>query len=53
LFSGFRFARQALAQKKPIAIINNGRTRADDIAELKIEADCGDTLSAAAALLAS
>ena len=53
LFSGFRFARQALAQKKPIAIINNGRTRADDISELKIEADCGDTLSAAAALLAS
>lgn len=53
LFSGFRFARQALLQKKPIAIINNGRTRADDIAELKIEADCGDTLSAAAALLAS
>ena len=53
LFSGFRFARQALAQKKPIAIVNNGRTRADDIAELKIEADCGDTLSAAAALLAS
>ena len=53
LFSGFRFARQALAQKKPIAIINNGRTRADDIAELKVEADCGDTLSAAAGLLAS
>ena len=53
LFSGFRFARQALAQEKPIAIINNGRTRADDIAELKIEADCGDTLAAAAALLAA
>ncbi|NND47409.1 MAG: NAD-dependent protein deacetylase [Woeseiaceae bacterium] len=53
LFSGFRFARQAAAQRKPIAIVNQGRTRADDVAELKIEADCGDTLSAAAALLAS
>lgn len=53
LFSGFRFARQAREQKKTIAIINNGRTRADDIAALKVEADCGDTLAAAAALLAS
>jgi NAD-dependent SIR2 family protein deacetylase len=53
LFSGFRFARQAREQNKPIAIINNGRTRADDIAALKVEADCGDTLAAAAALLAS
>ena len=53
LFSGFRFARQAAAQRKPIAIVNQGRTRADDIAALKVEADCGDTLSAAAALLAS
>lgn len=53
LFSGFRFARQAREQDKPIAIVNNGRTRADDMAELKVEADCGDTLAAAAALLAS
>ena len=53
LFSGFRFARQAREQDKPIAIVNNGRTRADDIAELKIEVDCGTALSAAAALLAS
>ncbi len=53
LFSGFRFARQAVAQRKPIAIVNQGRTRADDIAALKVEADCGDTLSAAAALLAT
>lgn len=47
LFSGFRFARQAAAGNKPIAIINQGRTRADNMAELKIEADCGATLSAA------
>lgn len=47
LFSGFRFARQAAAQGKPIAIVNQGRTRADDIAELKLEADCGEVLAAA------
>ena len=47
LFSGFRFARQAAARNKPIAIVNRGRTRADDMAELKVEADCGTTLLAA------
>lgn len=52
LFSGYRFARQAAEQGKPIAIINHGKTRADDIAVLKVEADCGDVLAAAAALLA-
>jgi NAD-dependent SIR2 family protein deacetylase len=44
VFSGFRFARQALEKRKPIAILNQGRTRADDIASLKLDADCGDTL---------
>lgn len=51
LFSGFRFARAAAAQSKPIAIVNDGRTRADDMAALKIEADCGQVLSAAVSLL--
>lgn len=44
VFSGFRFARFALETGKPIAIVNEGRTRADEMATLKIEADCGDTL---------
>ncbi|MDX1517743.1 MAG: NAD-dependent protein deacetylase [Woeseiaceae bacterium] len=44
VFSGFRFARLALETGKPIAIVNEGRTRADDMATLKIEADCGATL---------
>ncbi|NNF39746.1 MAG: NAD-dependent protein deacetylase [Woeseiaceae bacterium] len=52
LFSGFRFAREAAAQDKPIAIVTDGRTRADDLATLKIEADCGPLLSAAVGLLA-
>ena len=52
LFSGFRFAREAAAQGKPIAIVTDGLTRADDLATLKIEADCGPVLSAAVASLA-
>lgn len=44
VFSGFRFARQALEKQKPIAILNQGRTRADEFAGLKLDADCGDTL---------
>ena len=45
VFSGFRFARQALETGKPIAILNRGRTRADDMAQLKIDGDCGDVLA--------
>lgn len=53
LFSGFRFARRASEQQKPIAVINQGRTRADDFATLKVEADCGNVLSAAIDSLAA
>lgn len=52
LFSGFRFARHAAAQQKAIAIVNEGRTRADDMAVLKVEADCGDVLSMVAQVVA-
>lgn len=51
LFSGFRFARQAAALQKPIAIVNRGRTRADEIASLKVEADCAQVLSAVLEML--
>ena len=44
VFSGFRFARLAHANRTPIAIVNQGRTRADDIAELKVEEDCSEAL---------
>ena len=44
VYSGFRFARLAHEAGLPIAIVNRGRTRADDLAELKIEADVGSTL---------
>lgn len=52
LFSGFRFARRAAERKKPIAIVNRGRTRADDLAALKLEVDCGEALSAVVKRLA-
>ena len=44
VFSGYRFARRAAEAGKPIAIVNRGRTRADDIAAVRIDADCGDVL---------
>jgi len=40
VYSGFRFARTAHEAGQPIAILNNGRTRADDLASFKLEADC-------------
>lgn len=44
VFSGFRFCRLANELGKPLAIINPGKTRADGIAQLKIEADCQQLL---------
>ena len=40
VFSGFRFCRLAKELNKPVIILNQGRTRADDIADLKISGDC-------------
>ena len=48
VFSGFRFARQARELGKPIAIVNQGITRADDMATIKIAGDCAEVLSAVA-----
>lgn len=45
VFSGFRFARQAQALGKPVAIVNQGKTRADEIASLKIDSDCAAVLA--------
>ena len=44
VYSGFRFVRLAHEAGLPIAIVNRGRTRADDLAELKIESDVGSAL---------
>jgi len=53
VWSGFRFVRRAAERGVPIAIVNIGPTRGDDLATLKIEAKCGATLSAVAELSTS
>ena len=52
VYSGFRFVRFAFEAGLPIAIVNRGRTRADDLAELKIERDVGPTMLEAVAAVA-
>ncbi len=42
--SGYRFVDKAYHQGKPIALVNEGPTRADRLATLKIEAPLGRTL---------
>jgi NAD-dependent SIR2 family protein deacetylase len=49
VWSGFRFAKRAAERNIPIAIVNIGPTRADELAALKIEEKCGSVLSAAVA----
>lgn len=46
VYSGYRFAQAAAARSKPIAAINLGRTRADDLLTLKVAAPCAETLRA-------
>ncbi|MGQ7245010.1 NAD-dependent protein deacetylase [Salinicola sp. V024] len=45
VYSGFRFARQAAKRGKPIACVNLGKTRADELFDLKISAPIGPTLT--------
>ncbi|MEI2455717.1 NAD-dependent protein deacetylase [Lysobacter firmicutimachus] len=47
VYSGYRFARAAREAGLPLALLNRGVTRADDIATLKLPADCAATLVAA------
>ena len=47
VWSGFRFVRRAADRGIPIAIVNIGPTRGDDLAHLKIEERCGVVLPAA------
>jgi len=46
VFSGYRFCRQAAAQGIPVIAINLGRTRADELLSLKIDAACAPVLEA-------
>lgn len=51
VYSGFRFCRMATAAGKPIAAVNLGITRADDLIALKIEESAEQLLPAVVALL--
>jgi NAD-dependent SIR2 family protein deacetylase len=45
VYSGYRFVRHAAALGVPIAIINRGRTRGDDLATVKIDNGCSPMLA--------
>lgn len=51
VFSGFRFVRHAARSGKPVAILGLGRTRADELASLRLSGDCGHVLHATLAAL--
>ncbi|HET8984432.1 MAG TPA: NAD-dependent protein deacetylase [Trueperaceae bacterium] len=50
--SGLRLVLAAVQDGKPVAVVNRGPTRADDVATLRIEARLGEVLPALAELLA-
>lgn len=45
VFSGYRFCLAAAERRKPLAVVNRGKTRADDLAAVKVEGECGAVLS--------
>lgn len=53
VFSGFRFVRLAAECGKPIAILNRGKTRADEFASHRFSGDCSSLLEIGVAALAA
>jgi NAD-dependent SIR2 family protein deacetylase len=45
VFSGYRFVRHAAARGIPVAIINRGPTRGDDLAKVKVDGGCSELLT--------
>jgi NAD-dependent SIR2 family protein deacetylase len=45
VFSGYRFVRHAVALRIPVAIINHGRTRGDELATVKVDGGCSEMLA--------
>jgi NAD-dependent SIR2 family protein deacetylase len=45
VFSGYRFVRHAAAHGIPVAIVNRGPTRGDDLATVKVDAGCSPMLT--------
>ena len=46
VMSGLRFVRRARKNGIPIVIVNHGTTRGDDLADVRVDAGCAETLSA-------
>jgi NAD-dependent SIR2 family protein deacetylase len=46
VMSGLRFVRHNAKLGRPVVIINRGPTRADDLATVKIDGGCSETLAA-------
>jgi len=51
VYSGYRFVEEAVAAGKPVAAVNIGRTRADDVLTLKLALEVGAALEALTARL--
>lgn len=49
VMSGLRFVRAAHRAGVPVVIVNRGTTRGDDLADLRVDAGCSQTLDALAA----
>jgi NAD-dependent SIR2 family protein deacetylase len=47
VFSGFRFARAAKRLGVPIAVVNHGKTRADELSSLRVDGNVGQSLQGA------
>lgn len=45
VWSGLRFVRHAARHGRPIAIVNHGSTRADDLADVRLDADLSTVLT--------
>lgn len=45
VFSGYRFVRHAAARDIPVAIVNRGPTRGDDLATVKVDTGCSEMLA--------
>jgi NAD-dependent SIR2 family protein deacetylase len=45
VFSGYRFVRHAAAVGIPVAIVNRGPTRGDDLATVKVDGGCSELLT--------
>ena len=52
VMSGLRFVRHAHALGVPVVVVNRGATRADDLAAVRVDAGCSETLTSLATAVA-